>query len=86
MLGGVLALPDDERTTLLSTVQAWMDAHGSATEAGKALFCHPNTVRYRLRRLEEYTGRSLDDPRAVAEMVAALEALKVFPKLTDEAR
>jgi DNA-binding PucR family transcriptional regulator len=34
-------------------------------------------VRYRLRRLQEHTGRSLDDPRAVAELLAALDALRL---------
>lgn len=34
---------------------------------------HPNTVRYRLKRLEERTGRSLSDPRWVAELSLAYE-------------
>ena len=38
---------------------AKLSAGGSATAAGQALFCHPNTVRYRLRRVEELTGRSV---------------------------
>jgi len=46
-------------------------------EAGKRIYCHPNTVRYRLRRLQEHTGRSLDDPRTVAELLAALDALRL---------
>jgi DNA-binding PucR family transcriptional regulator len=46
-------------------------------ETGKRIYCHPNTVRYRLRRLQEHTGRSLDDPKAVAELLAALDALRL---------
>ncbi|GAA2051899.1 hypothetical protein GCM10009839_68920 [Catenulispora yoronensis] len=34
---------------------------------------HPNTVRYRLRRLEERTGRTLSDPRRLAELSLAYE-------------
>jgi DNA-binding PucR family transcriptional regulator len=34
-------------------------------------------VRYRLRRLQEHTGRSLEDPRAVAELLTALDALRL---------
>jgi DNA-binding PucR family transcriptional regulator len=45
----------------------------------QAIYCHPNTVRYRLRRLQQHTGRSLDDPRAVAELLAALDALRLTP-------
>ena len=62
-----------------------MNAGGSATAAGQALFCHPNTVRYRLRRVEELTGRSVDVPRAAAELTVALQALRVFPALVPTA-
>jgi PucR C-terminal helix-turn-helix domain/GGDEF-like domain len=75
VLGPVLELPPQDRSILLGTLQAWFDAGGSAAETGRRIYCHPNTVRYRLRRLQEHTGRSLDDPRAVAELLAALDAL-----------
>jgi len=77
VLGPVLDLPAHDRSSLLTTLQAWFDAAGSAVEAGKRIYCHPNTVRYRLRRLQDHTGRSLDDPRAVAELVTALDALRL---------
>jgi hypothetical protein len=77
VLGPVLDLPAQDRSSLLGTLQVWFDAGGSAVEAGKRIYCHPNTVRYRLRRLQEHTGRSLDDPRAVAELLAALDALRL---------
>jgi hypothetical protein len=77
VLGPVLDLPAQDRSSLLGTLQAWFDAGGSAVEAGKRIYCHPNTVRYRLRRLQQHTGRSLDDPRAVAELLAALDALRL---------
>ena len=79
VLGPVLELPAQDRSSLLGTLQAWFDAGGSAVEAGKRIYCHPNTVRYRLRRLQEHTGRSLEDPRAVAELLAALDALRLTP-------
>jgi len=75
--GKVLDLPAQDRSSLLSTLRAWFDAGGSAVETGKRIYCHPNTVRYRLRRLQEHTGRSLDDPKAVAELLAALDALRL---------
>jgi DNA-binding PucR family transcriptional regulator len=37
------------------------------------LFCHPNTVRYRLHRIVERTGRSLSRPRDLAELCLAFE-------------
>jgi DNA-binding PucR family transcriptional regulator len=45
------------------------------------LFCHANTVRYRLRRVEKLTGRSLEDPRDVADIRAAIVALRLLPGL-----
>jgi PucR C-terminal helix-turn-helix domain/GGDEF-like domain len=81
ILRDVLTLPDDERSTLLTTAQAWLDSHGSAAAAGRALFCHENTVRYRMHRLEGYLGRTLDDPAAVAELATALQAVRIFPEL-----
>ena len=78
VLGPVLDLPDQERSSLLGTLRAWFDAGGSAAETGKRIYVHPNTVRYRLRRLQEHTGRSLDDPKAVAELLAALDALRLL--------
>ncbi|MEV5516074.1 helix-turn-helix domain-containing protein [Streptomyces flaveolus] len=81
ILGGVLSLPDDDRTTLLATARAWLEAHGSATEAGRALYCHPNTVRYRMHRLEEFLRGPLDDPKIIAELSMALDAVSTFPTM-----
>jgi hypothetical protein len=80
VFGTLLAVAPAERQMLLSTLAAHFRAKGSATGAGKLLFCHPNTVRHRLRRIEQHTGRSLDDPAASAELYVALEALLRLPE------
>ena len=49
---------------LLLTASAYLEGGGSVEGAGRALFLHPNTVRYRLRKLTELTGRDVTDPRA----------------------
>jgi sugar diacid utilization regulator len=47
----------------LRTVAAFLD-HGASVEgAARALFVHPNTVRYRLRRATDATGLRSGDPR-----------------------
>ncbi|MEV0247024.1 helix-turn-helix domain-containing protein [Nocardia sp. NPDC050712] len=74
-LGAVLALPHEERTRLLETLETWFRAGGSAAATGERLYLHANSVRYRLRRVEELTGLSLTDPAAVRDLGAALEAL-----------
>ena len=83
VLGQVLALPDDDRSTLLATAGAWLDAHGSAGAAAKVLYCHENTVRYRMHRLEDHLGGGLDDPRRLSDLSAALRAIRLFPEMAD---
>jgi hypothetical protein len=79
VLGTLLALPDEELDLLLGTFEAWVRASGSASTAGTALFCHPNTVRYRLRRIEAGSGRTLANPGDVAELVTAVRAWRELP-------
>jgi hypothetical protein len=75
--GTVLAcfedLPDDEREILFETFRVWQENDASVGAAAERLCCHPNTVRYRLRRIEKRTGRSLSRPRDVVELCLAFE-------------
>jgi hypothetical protein len=66
-------LSDEEREILFDTFQAWRDHDGSMRTVGEVLFCHPNTVRYRLHRIEQRTGRSLNRPSDLAELCLAFE-------------
>jgi DNA-binding PucR family transcriptional regulator len=72
-------LPTAERTILLDTFQAWLQAGGSANDTATKIFCHPNTVRHRLRRIEELTDRSLSRPLDVAELCLAFEVEQRLP-------
>ncbi|MBC3191913.1 helix-turn-helix domain-containing protein [Pseudonocardia sp. C8] len=80
VFGAVLALPRDDRTALLDTLCAILDNDGSCDRAAQILHCHPNTVRYRLRRIRELTGRTLTDPIALAELATAAEAVRLHPR------
>ncbi|GAA2056779.1 helix-turn-helix domain-containing protein [Catenulispora yoronensis] len=73
ILAGLQDMPLEDRTLLLETFGVWRDTGGSAEAAARRLYVHPNTVRYRLKRLEERTGRSLTDPRHLAELSLAYE-------------
>ena len=64
----------------MNTLATFFAFQGSAIEAGKHLYCHPNTVRHRLHRIERQTGRLLQDPRAFGELLVALEALRRLPQ------
>jgi DNA-binding PucR family transcriptional regulator len=73
VLDGFGDLPDEERAMLFDTFRVWQDNDSSISAAAERLFCHPNTVRHRLRRIEKHTGRSLSRPRDVAELCLAFE-------------
>ena len=45
----------------------------SKDNAAAKIYCHPNTVRHRLHRIEELTDRSLSRPKDVAELCLAFE-------------
>lgn len=48
---------------LLETLTAYLDTSGSIEATGRLLFVHPNTVRYRLRRIADVTGLSPNEAR-----------------------
>jgi hypothetical protein len=66
-------LPDEERELLFETFRVWQENDASISAAAERLFCHPNTVRHRLRRIEKRACRSLSRPRDVAELCLAFE-------------
>jgi DNA-binding PucR family transcriptional regulator len=83
LVGPVLALPAAECDSILETLGVWFADEGATSIAAARMHLHRNTVRYRLRRLEELTGRSLTQPTGIAELYLALEAVRVL-RLRDE--
>src|ERR1700742_736925 len=79
VLGRLNELPPEERTILLDTFEGWVQAGGAANEAAGKVFSHPNTVRHRLRRIEELTNRSLSRPKDIAELCLAFEVEQRLP-------
>lgn len=67
-LAAPLAAHDREHgTSLLPTLRAFLDHDGAVGATARALFLHPNSLRYRLGRIAELTGRS---PTSFADRVA----------------
>ena len=48
---------------LAETLDAYLDSGGAIEACARKLFVHPNTVRYRLRRIADFTGRDPTVPR-----------------------
>ena len=57
----------------------WLANKGSVTNAAAQLHVHPNTVRHRLHRIEQFTGRSLGVPDELAEMCLAFAVRENMP-------
>ncbi len=57
---------------LVETIRAFADADLSLRVAAQQLHVHPNTAHYRLRRIEQRTGRN---PRRIADLIELLAAI-----------
>jgi hypothetical protein len=62
-LGRLMAYDREHRAHLVDTLRAWLDAFGDVALAAEGLYVHPNTFRYRLRRVTEVGQIDLRDPR-----------------------
>ena len=57
---------------LVQTVAAFLESGGSLEATARTLFVHPNTVRYRLRRVAEICGETPTDHRGAFTLQVAL--------------
>ncbi|MFD7064284.1 PucR family transcriptional regulator [Streptomyces sp. NPDC059906] len=74
--GLLRALRDHDATgrgDLVASLRAWLSRHGQWDAAAADLGVHRHTLRYRMRRVEEILGRSLDDPDVRMELWLALK-------------
>ena len=55
----------------------YVEGGGALEACARALYVHPNTVRYRLRRIGEITGHSPTDPRDSFVLRIALVASRL---------
>jgi DNA-binding PucR family transcriptional regulator len=56
----------------VETLTAYFGSGRSLEGTARALFCHPNTVRYRLRQVADLTGLAPTDPREAFTLEIAL--------------
>ncbi|MYS84895.1 PucR family transcriptional regulator [Embleya scabrispora] len=63
-LARLVAYDAKHNTSLVETLRAWLDAFGDVTTASASMFVHPNTFRYRMRRMTEVGRIDLQDPAA----------------------
>jgi hypothetical protein len=81
LLSPLLDYDADHGTELVRTLRVFLDCSGSWTKAADAIFVHVNSLRYRIRRVEELTGRDLG---SLADQAALLLALRLGDSAEDQ--
>ncbi|MHB1569849.1 MAG: PucR family transcriptional regulator [Solirubrobacteraceae bacterium] len=77
VLGALLDYDEAQGTELVTSLRTFLRHNRSWQRAAKELYVHKQTLVYRMRRVEELTGRKLDDTASVAEFWLALRAMDV---------
>lgn len=72
-LGEVLAYDKEHSSDYTETLYQFLLHQGSIQGAAAAMFCHRNTVNYRMKVLREFLNRDLDDTRTQFELMTAFQ-------------
>jgi purine catabolism regulator len=72
LLGPIEADEGHYGDELLRSLEAFIECNGQWEAAARRLFCHRHTLRYRMRKVEELTGRDLSSARDRIEFWLAL--------------
>ncbi len=78
VLGPLLSYDAAHGTALLASLQSFLRHNRSWQRAADELYVHKQTLVYRIRRVEELTGRKLNSTGDVAELWIALQVLNVL--------
>ena len=73
LLDRVAAYDREHQADLVRTLEAFLRADGSWTRCAGLLHVHVNTLRYRIGRIEELTGRDLSRLEDRVDFYLALE-------------
>jgi purine catabolism regulator len=68
----------DERPEVLQTLRSYFEHDLDIMTCARALHLHPNSLRYRLAKIEKALGRSLRSPQTIADVYLALRAYEVL--------
>jgi purine catabolism regulator len=79
VLGPLEDSEGDYGDELLRSLEAFIEHNGQWERAARHLFCHRHTLRYRIRRVEQLTGRDLGRARDRVEFWLALRARELVP-------
>lgn len=77
LLDALLDMEKQGQSVLLETLAAYLDHNGNVREAAAVCHAHVNTVRYRLRRIEQILGRDLENSLDRLELALAVHVLRL---------
>ncbi|WP_211210343.1 PucR family transcriptional regulator [Actinopolyspora halophila] len=72
LVEGIVLPLTDSGGALMETLDTYLEVGGVLESCARKLYVHPNTVRYRLRRISEITGRTPSNPRGAHTLRVAL--------------
>jgi len=72
VLGPIEQGEGDYGDELVRSLDVFIENNGHWEKAAAALYCHRHTLRYRIRRIEQLTGRSFSNARDRIEFWLAL--------------
>jgi purine catabolism regulator len=65
---------------LMRSLEAFIECNGQWEAAARRLYCHRHTLRYRIRKVEELTGRDLGSARDRIEFWLALRGREIVTR------
>jgi purine catabolism regulator len=77
-LGPILVYARNHRTPLLPTLEALVAQRWNQRGAGRQLHVHINTMAYRVQRIQDLLGVSLDDAETRVVLSVALQARQLL--------
>ena len=84
LLEPLLAESPNSREILSETLLTWLETRDSAPAIAARLDVHPQTVRYRWRRINELFGEALHDPEFVIQITLVLKSSLLLWKGGDQ--
>jgi DNA-binding PucR family transcriptional regulator len=76
---GLIALRDYDRknrTDFFRTLRVYLEHQQCVADASSALYIHRNTLLYRIRKIEEFFGFTLDNPKQVINLLLGFHILE----------
>jgi purine catabolism regulator len=77
-LGALLAYDEEHNAELVRTLDAYLQTNGSKSATAERLHLQRRSVYYRLTRIEELLGRSIDEPAGRAGLYVALRGRELL--------